>query len=67
MLDYADPTETGGNVGLVILAILLSIAAGVGVGFLLKKFLMVGLVLLAALGGAIAGYLLYNLVFIAWI
>jgi len=36
MLDYADPTETGGNVGLVILAILLSILAGVGVGFLLK-------------------------------
>jgi len=66
MLDYIDPTVPGGNGGMVALAFILAIALGTVVGLLLFKFLVVGLCIMGACAGFLAGGLLYNLVFLAW-
>jgi hypothetical protein len=67
MLDYIDPT-TGSDASVfwVVLAFFLSLGAGVLVGWLLKKFIVVGLLIVAFVGGFAAGGLLYNLVFAGW-
>jgi hypothetical protein len=67
MLDYIDPTSnTEASVFWVVLAFFLSLGAGVLVGWLLKKFLVIGLLIIAFVGGFLTGGLLYNLVFIGW-
>ena len=44
----------------------MALAAGIIVGWILKKFLVVGLIIIAFIGGFAAGGLLYNLVFIGF-
>jgi len=67
MLNYIDPTQDGGNIGLVILSFVLAIGLGVLVGFLLKKFLVVGFGILGFLAGFFLGNLLYNLVLVTFV
>lgn len=67
MLNYIDPTEHGGSVFLVVLGFILSVVAAVLVGILLKRFILVGLLALAFVGGYMAGMLLYNLIFIGFL
>jgi len=67
MLNYIDPTQEGGNVGLVVLSFVLAIGLGVLVGFLLKKFLVVGFGILGFLAGFFLGNLLYNLVLVTFL
>jgi len=67
MLDYVDPTQTGGNVGLVILAVVLALAFGVLVGFLLKKFVLIGFTILGFVAGFMGGNLIYNFLLVGWI
>lgn len=64
MLDYIDPTQDEGSVGLVVLSFLLATAAGVLVGFFMKKFFFYGFIVLGFIAGYFAGNLLYNLVLI---
>jgi len=66
MLDYIDPTQQGGNIGLVLLSFALAAVLGALVGFLLWKFIMVGLVILGGIAGFFAGTLLYNLVLVTF-
>ena len=67
MLDYIDPTSTrDASVFWVVLAFFMALAAGIIVGWILKKFLVVGLIIIAFIGGFAAGGLLYNLVFIGF-
>jgi hypothetical protein len=68
MLNYIDPTykEGDSSVVWVVIAFFLSLAAAVVVGWLLKKFIVVGLLIIAFMGGFFAGGLLYNLVFIGF-
>jgi len=54
------------SVAWVVLGFFLSLAAAVVIGWLLYKFLIVGLLIVAFLGGGIIGYLLYNLLFLGW-
>lgn len=49
-----------------MLAFFLALAASVLVGWLLKKFAVVGLLVIAFIGGFFAGGLLYNFVFVGW-
>lgn len=67
MLDYIDPTQTGGNIGLVILSFTLALVFGGIAGFLLWKFLIIGVVILGGVAGFIGGYLLYNLILITFL
>jgi hypothetical protein len=67
MLNYIDPTQEGGNVGLVILSFILAIGAGVGVGALMKKFILIGFAVLGFLAGFFLGNMFYNLVLIAFV
>jgi len=63
MLNYVDPTKTGGSLGLVILAFVLAIGLGVLVGWVLKKkFFLIGFALIGFAAGFLVGNLLYNLV-----
>lgn len=67
MLDYIDPTSTTqSSVFWVILAFFLSLGSGVLAGWLLKRFLVVGLLVIAFVGGFIVGGILYNLIFAGW-
>jgi len=67
MLDYIDPTSTAdASVFWVVLAFFLSLGAGCLVGWLLYKFLIVGLLIVAFVGGFLVGYLLYNFLFLGW-
>jgi len=68
MLDYIDPTKTADDASVfwVVLAFFLSLAAGILIGWLLKKFIVIGLLAVAFVGGFAAGGLLYNLVFVGW-
>jgi len=68
MLDYIDPTKSAQDVSVawVVLGFFLSLAAGGLVGWLLYKFLIVGLLIISFVGGGIIGYLLFNLLFIGW-
>jgi len=67
MLNYIDPNLSGGSVFLVILSFLLSIGSGVGVGILLKKFFLIGFVILGGFCGYLLAGLIYSLVFISWV
>jgi len=67
MLNYIDPTQTGGNVGLVILSFILAIGLGILVGVLMKAFFLIGFCFLGFVAGYTLGGLLYSLVFITWI
>lgn len=60
MLNYVDPTKDGGSLAVTILAFIIAIGLGVVVGILLNRFLMVGLCLLAGVGGYLGGLVLYN-------
>lgn len=62
MLEYLEGNDNG-NLGLTILAFLLSIGAGVGVGVLLFKFTRAGAILLAAAAGFFLGITLYQFAF----
>lgn len=67
MLDYIDPTNReSSSVFWVVLAFFLSLGGGVLTGYLLKRFLIVGLLVIAFVGGFLVGGLLYNLVFAGW-
>lgn len=67
MLNYIDPTYQGdSSVAWVVIAFFLALAAGILVGWILKKFLVVGLLILAFFSGFFLGGLLYNLVFAGW-
>jgi hypothetical protein len=67
MLDYIDPSQDGGNVWLVILAFVLSLALAALAGYLLWRFIIIGLVLLGGVAGFLAGTLLYNLVLVLFL
>lgn len=65
MLDYIDPTKSDGNAGLVALSFILSLGLGVLAGFLLYKFMQVGLYVLAFVGGYLFGGLVYNFLLVS--
>jgi hypothetical protein len=67
LLDYIDPTQDGGNVGLVVLAFILATAFGVLVGFLMLKFFLIGFCIMGFFAGYTLGALLYTLVFISFL
>jgi hypothetical protein len=65
-LNYIDPTQNGGSVGMVILSFVLALLAAVAVGWLMKRFLIIGVIILGFVAGFVLGGLLYNLVLIEW-
>lgn len=67
LLDYIDPTQDGGNVGLVVLAFTLALVLGTLVGFLMKRFFLIGFCFMGFFAGYTLGGLLYTLVFISFI
>jgi len=66
---YLEPNSNseGGSIFLVIMGFILAILSAVTVGYLLKKFLMVGLCILAAVAGFMLGLMTYNLLFVGWL
>jgi len=67
MLDYIDPTRTGGNIGFCILAFVLSLALAAGAAFLMKHFIKLGVYVLGGIAGWFLGSLLYDLIFLEWV
>jgi hypothetical protein len=65
LLDYIDPTTDGGNAGEVALAMILSIGVGVGIGILLGKFVEIGILIMAFIGGYLLGTLFYNFLLVS--
>lgn len=60
MLNYVDPTKDGGSLFVTILAFLIAIALGIIAGIVLNRYLMVGLCIMAGVGGYLAGMVIYN-------
>lgn len=67
LLDYIDPTQDGGNVGLVVLAFILATIFGGLVGVLMWKFFLIGFCFMGFFAGYTLGGLLYALVFISFL
>lgn len=70
LLNYLDPNsqdKTGGAGTIMVVSFLLALFSGVLVGWLLKRYLMVGLCILAGGAGFMLGLMVYNLIFVAFI
>jgi hypothetical protein len=66
LLDYANDKEEG-SMGALLFAIIFSLGVAIFIGWvMMKKFLMIGFMILGGLAGFFVGGLLFNLLLVQW-